>query len=151
MQINVYDGGMYPENGELDDLLPTFGNRPRIGCLLRGEKGQLSAGLWNSDCYVKLNGEEKFKGAANHEKAKTIPQRLPRVAGHMNEWVDAIYGGPKTFANLDLGGHLTEIGLAGTVALRLQQDIDWDGKNMRVPGNPDADRFIRTEYRTQWL
>jgi len=151
VRIHVYDGGMYPENGELDDLLLTFGKRPRVGCLLIGEKGQLSAGLWNSDCYVKLNGEKKFMGAGNHEKAKSVPQSLPRVRGHMHEWVDAIYGGPKTFADFDLGGHLTEIGLAGNVALRLQQDMEWDGKNMRVPGLPDAERYVCQEHRAQWL
>ncbi len=149
--IHVYDGGVYPENGELDDLISTFGTRPRVGCFLQGDKGQLSAGLWNSDCYVRLNGEKKFVHAGNHEQAKTIPQRLPRVSSHMKEWVDAIYGGPKTFADFDLGGHLTEIGLTGNVALRLQRDIDWDGQNMRVPGQRDTEHYIRKTNREKWL
>jgi predicted dehydrogenase len=151
VRLSVYDGGVYPDEGELDALIGTFGQRPRVGCLLIGEKGQLSAGLWNSDCYVKLTDDAKFVGWAKHEAAKAVPESLPRVKGHMNEWVDAIYGGPKTFADFDLGGHLTELGLAGNVALRMQQDIPWDGVKMQVPGMPEADRFIRTTNREHWL
>jgi predicted dehydrogenase len=149
--IHVYDGGMYPENGELDNLLTTFGSRPRVGCLLTGEKGQLSAGLWNSDCYVKMNDEKKFRGAGKHELAMAVPQRLPRVSSHMNEWLDAIYGGPKPFSDFDLGGHLTEIGLAGNVALRLQKNIEWDGPNMKVMDSLEADAFVNKKNRTEWL
>lgn len=149
--IHVYDGGMYPENGELDDLVATFGSRPRVGCLLVGEKGQLSAGLWNTDCYVKLNDDAKFVGWQKHEQAKAVPQRLPRVKSHMAEWVDAIYGGPATFSDFDIGGHITEIGLAGNVALRMKRDIDWDGEKMVVPGAPQANQYIRTDARKQWL
>ncbi len=149
--VHVYDGGMYPENGELDVLLPTFGKRPRVGCLLIGEKGHLSAGLWNTECYVKLSEDKKFLHANKHEAAKAIPERIPRSPGHMDEWVDAIYGKAKTFSNFNFGGHLTEIGLAGNVALRMQCDIEWDGENMCVPGAPEANRYVRKKNREKWL
>jgi hypothetical protein len=142
---------MYPENGELDDVVATFGSRPRVGCLLIGEKGQLSAGLWNTDCYVKLNDDAKFVGWQKHEQAKAVPTTLPRVKSHMAEWVDAIQGGTATFSDFEIGGHITEIGLAGNVALRMERDIVWDGKKMSVPGAPQADQFIRPEARKKWL
>lgn len=68
-----------------------------------------------------------------------------------HEWVDACLGGPPVFSNFDAGGHLTEIGLAGIVALRLQKNIHWDGPNRQAPGTPEADRFIRKENRTAYL
>jgi hypothetical protein len=73
------------------------------------------------------------------------------VQSHLHEWVDACLGGPPVFSNFDAGGHLTEIGLAGIVALRLQKNIKWDGPNMQAPGTPEADRFIRKENRTTYL
>jgi hypothetical protein len=99
---------------------------------------------------VKLNSDAKFTGADNHPAAKQIPITLPRVKGHIDEWVDAIQGGPKVFADFDLGGHLTEIGLSGIVALRLQKSIDWDGPNMKVPGMPEADKLIRKMERAKY-
>lgn len=131
----------------------TFGNGklPREGAVLIGDKGVLNVGLWNSQCYVKMAGEERFLGAAKHEASKDIPQHLPRVQGHMHEWVDAIRGKGKTFSNFDVGGHLTEVGLAGIVALKLQQDITWNGEAMTVPGNDKAAALIDTETRSTYL
>lgn len=149
--IHIYDGGRKPENNALDDLIPTFGEIPRTGCLLHGEKGQLSAGLWNTACYVKMEGDEKFVGADKHPAARQIPERFPRVRGHMIEWVDAVLEGKKTFSDFDLGGHLTEIGLAGTLALRMGESIAWDGKKMEVLGRPDAQSYIRAHQRQKWL
>jgi predicted dehydrogenase len=151
VQLNFYTGGDLPPEAATAGLRQTFGNLAGTGCLLLGDKGQLSSGLWNSDCYVKLNDEKRFFGADNHPAAKEIPQSLPRVTGHIDEWLDACLGGPKVFSDFDFGGHLTEIGLAGIVALRLEKSIDWDGPNMKVPGLPEADRFIHVAERGKYL
>lgn len=151
VKLNFYTGGDMPPEEITAGLKNASGNLPGTGCLLIGEKGQLQSGLWNSDCYIKLTGEKRFLGADNHAAAKEVPQSLPRVKGHLDEWVDACLGGPKVFSNFDFGGHLTEIGLAGIVALQLQKNIDWDGPNMKAPGTPEADRFIRREERSKYL
>jgi predicted dehydrogenase len=147
VKLNFYTGGDLPPEEVTASLRSSSGNLPRTGCLLIGEKGQLQSGLWNSDCYVRLNDEKRFFGADNHPQAKEIPLSLPRVKGHLDEWLDACLGGPKVFSDFESGGHLTEIGLAGIVALRLQKNIDWDGPNMKVPGIPEADRFIHKAER----
>ena len=69
----------------------------------------------------------------------------------MQEWVDACRGGPSTYSSFDIGGHITEIGLSGNLALRLQRPIDWDGQNMKVKGTNEADAFIRPNYRKKWV
>jgi predicted dehydrogenase len=150
VMLHFHVGDPPPEE-RTEELRKTFGGLPRVGCLFHGTKGQLSAGLWNSQCYVRLNGEAKFLGADNHEAAKPIAQTLPRSKGHLEEWLDACRGEGTTFADFDFGGHLTEIGLAGIVALKLQQDIPWDGPAMKVPGMPEADRLVRKENRPDYL
>ena len=111
----------------------------------------LSSGLWNSQCYIKMNGEEKFVGEGNHDASKSVPQSIPRSKGHMHEWVDACKGIGKTFADFDHGGHLTEIGLSGIVALKMQKPIEWDGHAMKVIGHSEADAFVGKESRSEWL
>ncbi len=150
VKLNFYTGGDLPPEEVTAALIKSFGSLPRTGCLLMGANGQLQSGLWNSDCYIKLNEDPKFIGADNHPTAKQVPLSIPRVKGHMDEWVDACLGGPKVFSDFDFGGHLTEIGLAGNVALRLQKNIDWDGPNMKVPNMPEADAFIRTVEREKY-
>ena len=111
----------------------------------------LSSGLWNSQCYVKMNDDPKFTGHGNHSEAKKISQTIPRVRGHFQEWTDAILNGTETFAPFELGGHLTEIGLSGIVALKLQKNMDWNGETMKARDLPEADTLVHKENRTNWL
>ena len=141
--LNFYSGGDVPPESATEWLRGSGGSLPGNGCLLIGEKGQLQCGLWNSDCHVRMQDDRRFIWAGNHPAAKQIPESIPRVKSHLDEWVDACVGGPKVFSDFDFGGHLTEIGLAGIVALRLQKNIDWDGPNMKVPGLAEADPYIR--------
>ena len=70
----------------------------------------------------------------------TLPRRtfpdLPRPKGHRQEWIDACRGQGKTFSDFDVGGKLTEIGLAGVVALRTGKSLDWDGRRWKPPTPP---------------
>jgi hypothetical protein len=38
----------------------------------------------------------------------------------------------------------------GNVATRVDAKIDWDDAGMKVTNLPDANRFIRSEYRAGW-
>lgn len=147
VKLNFYTGGDLPAAEVTARLRESTGSLPGTGCLMIGEKGQLQCGLWNSDGNIRMNDDARFAWFGNHAAAKAIPESLPRVKSQLDEWVDAILGGPKVFSDFDHGGHLTEIGLAGIVALRLQKNIEWDGPNMKVPNLPEADKFIRPEER----
>ena len=149
--LTFYTGGDTPPDDVTARLRESVGRLPETGCLLVGTKGQLSSGLWNSDCSLRLDDDPKFLGADNHPAARGIPVTLPRVPGQLDEWIGACLGGPPVFSDFDRGGHLTEIGLAGILALRLQRDIEWDGAALKVPGTPEADRLIRPELRSRFL
>mgnify|MGYP000202083923 CR=1 FL=1 len=106
---------------------------PNSGSIFIGEEGNM---VLAHVAGPRLYPLEKFTGF-----------KYPKEQGlsHWHRWVDACLGGPKVFSDFDFGGHLTEIGLSGIVALRLQKSIDWDGPNMKVPGMPEADKFIRKD------
>ena len=38
----------------------------------------------------------------------------------------------------------------GNVALRARDKIYWDAENMRVTNVPEANQYVRREYRTGW-
>ncbi len=147
----IYYSGVMPPAYVTKDILATHPQDDlRTGCVMIGEKGSIAPGLWNKDPFFKMNGEPKYKGVLTHEAAKGVLKTLPRTGSHMGEWVEACKGGPKTFSPFDLGGHLTEIGLAGNLALRLGHAIDWDGPAMQVKGVPEAAALIKPEYRKGW-
>ncbi len=81
---------------------------------------------------------------------KPPAQTLPRSPGHHAEWLRACKGGPAAMSNFDYAGPFTEVVLLGNVAIRVGQRINWDSENMRARGLPEADRYIRREYRKGW-
>ncbi|MEK9986416.1 MAG: hypothetical protein VW879_16890, partial [Opitutae bacterium] len=140
-----------PTKAILDAVRGTFGNTPRVGAIVEGSNGLLSSGLWNTECYLKLKDDKKFMGHAKHGDAAGIPITLPRIRDHFQEWTDAILGKGKTFAPFKLGGQLTEIGLSGIVALKLQNNLDWDGPAMKARGLPEASNYVNKKNRKEWL
>lgn len=151
MNIIYYMGDQdRPPKALVNQLKGTFGGI-RNYVLLEGEKGLLSTGMWGKICYVKMDGDKKFISHGKHPEARKIAQSLPRVDSHFGEWTDAILDGGETFSRFEVGGHLTEIGLVGNVALRLQKNLDWDGEAMKAKGMPEADALIRKQNRTKWL
>jgi predicted dehydrogenase len=152
VNLIYYTGGEdMPPTSLTDHVVDTFGSIPRVNAIVEGEHGLLRAGLWNSECYIKLKGDKKFRGHGNHPEAIKVPQSLPRVENHFKEWTDAILENGKTFSPFEFGGQLTEIGLSGIVALKLQRNLEWDGQAMTAKGVPEADALVRKQNRTLWL
>ena len=92
-------------------------------------------------------GEGKIiKGTAAARPEPTIPNS----PGHYQEWINACKGGPAALSNFDYAGPLTEMVLLGNLAVRLEKRIQWDAKNLKAIGVPEADPLIRREYRQGW-
>jgi len=45
---------------------------------------------------------------------------------------------------------MTENILAGIVSCRVKQKLVWDSANCKATNCPEADRFIRKQYRQGW-
>jgi len=39
----------------------------------------------------------------------------------------------------------------GNVAYRVGQKLEWDAKALKAVGCPEADKYIRREYRKGWV
>jgi predicted dehydrogenase len=116
--------------------LPTWGD----GVLFVGSKGTLIA---DYDRY-QLLPESEFKDFTRP------PESIPTSIGHYNEWIQACKIGSPTTCNFDYSGALTETVLLGNVAFRVGKKIEWDAEKLYSPNCPEAERFIRREYRKGW-
>ncbi|HNY77052.1 MAG: Gfo/Idh/MocA family oxidoreductase [Sedimentisphaerales bacterium] len=141
LALTWYDGGLMPQRpveleegrkfGEADDNL------------FVGDKG-------------KMLGYRLIPEARMKEYGKP-PQRIERSPGHHKEWLIACKGGPAARASFDWAGPLTEVVLYGNIALRMERQLyekglklHCDGPNMRITNLPEANRYIRDEYRDGW-
>jgi hypothetical protein len=121
------------------------------GLLIVGEKGCIHTSHWNTGGKIRLQGEARLSDVRRHEATKDIPKTLPRTGSHGHEWLNACRGEGKTFSDFDIGGKLTEIGLAGVVGIRAGTSLEWDGETMEAKNVPEAARFVHSEYRKKWL
>ena len=141
VKLTWYDGLRPPRPEELED-----GRRmghTEGGSLFKGSKGKLVAGVYGEG--PRLIPESAMK--AYRTPAKTIP----RVEGlHEQDWVRACKTGGRAGADFEYSGPLTEMCLLGNVARRMDARIEWDAAKMEVTNLPEANRYIRTDYRQGW-
>jgi predicted dehydrogenase len=78
------------------------------------------------------------------------PQSIPNSPGHYLEWIEACKGGKPSLANFDYAGWTTEANHLGNVAYRTGKKLQWDAARMKATNAPEADKFIRREYRKGW-
>jgi predicted dehydrogenase len=135
VKLTWYNGGGYPALVKKKNI-PQWNS----AVLFIGSKGMLIADYSRHQ----LLPEEKFADF-------TAPDPfIPNSIGHHREWVEACKTGGPTTCNFDYSGALTEAALLCNVALRTGRKIKWDAKNLKAKGCPEADAFIRREYRKGW-
>lgn len=143
--------GEQPPTEAVRPIAELFDGKAPDGVLIVGENGVIHTSHWNTDALIYLKGDAAPRRFSEHEATKSIPRSLPRTRGHVDEWAAACRGEGKTFSDFDTGGKLTEIGLAGVVALRARKTLEWDGERMRAKNAPETARFIRPTLRRKWL
>jgi hypothetical protein len=110
------------------------------GVLFVGDKGML---LSNYDKHA-LFPEKEFADFQRPEPS------IPKSLGHHAEWIHACKTGAPTTCNFEYSGWLTEANHLGNVAYRTGKKLEWDPANLRCPNAPEADQFLRREYRPGW-
>jgi len=145
MKLVWYDGGLRPPRpAELEDgkeMGPT-------GALIVGDKGKI------------LSQQMRWQLIPEKRALEygTAPRKLERSPGHFIEWIEACKGGgKKPGSNFDWAGPLTEVVLLGNVALRLKlrgemakHKLLWDPAKLEITNLPEANQFLRREYRKGW-
>jgi hypothetical protein len=81
---------------------------------------------------------------------KPPPQTLPRSIGHNEEWFRACRGGEQAWANFEIAGPITEALLLGNVSLRFNEPLKWDSAALKVTNIPEANNYVRRDYRQGW-
>jgi predicted dehydrogenase len=110
------------------------------GVLFVGSKGMLLSDYGRH----LLLPEKEFRDYKRPEP--TIPKSL----GHYAEWIHACKTGAPTTCNFEYSGRLTEANHLGNVAYRTGKTLEWDPVTLRATNAPEAERFIRREYRKGW-
>lgn len=133
VHVTWYHGGWKPEGAEV------YGKNSAV--LFEGADGRLLADYTTRKLFME----------AGHE-AHPVEPSIPDSPGHHREWIEkAKAGDPQTTCNFVYGAKLTECGHLGNISYRAgQKKFDWDAENAQTVDCPEADQFIRREYRKGW-
>lgn len=135
VRLTWYQGGHKPEPWRAGTI-PKWDS----AVLFVGGKGMLLSDYGRH----LLLPEKDFRDLA--PPAPTIPKSI----GHHAEWLHACKTGAATTCNFEYSGWLTEANHLGNVAYRAGKKLVWDAEDLRVSNAPEADKFLRREYRKGW-
>jgi len=140
LKLTWYEGTRPPRPEDFAEELEW----PREGGLLfHGAKGRIICGVYGD--------APRLLPQSLHRDYPRPPKRLPRVNGsHEMNWVVACKGGSPAGSDFSYSGPLTETCLLGNIAKRVDAPIEWDAANLQVTNLPEANRYVRTEYRAGW-
>ena len=119
--------------------LPADLKLPRQGTLFVGEKGAI--------VHSHGGGPSVFpNGLLDGYEMPEIGRR-----GHFENWHQAIRSGESACASFEFAAPLTETVLLGNVAVRFPGErLKWDSEALRFSNKPQANVFLKTEYRQGW-
>jgi predicted dehydrogenase len=140
LKLTWYEGTRPPRPADLEDgrNVPAEG-----GVFYKGTKGTIMAGVYGDS--PRIIPEAKMR------EAKLPDKTLPRVPGnHEQDWVRACKSGDPAGADFSYSGPLAEVCCLGNIAKRVDARIEWDAANMKVTNLPEANAFVRREYRQGW-
>jgi len=140
VKLTWYEGTRPPRPLDLEDgrNLPGEG-----GALIKGSEGTIMAGVYGGS--PRIIPETKMRAVSLPEKT------IPRVgASHEQDWVRACKSGEPAGADFVYSGPLAEACCLGNIAQRVDTRIHWDAEAIKVTNLPEANKYVRTEYREGW-
>ncbi len=136
-----YDGGMKPVTP--DELDAEDKELPREGMMFVGDKGKILASFHGGS--PRLLPEKKMvEWSGSAEPPEEMTNRDERA------WIEAFKSGDQSPGSFLKATPVTETILLGAVALRARKKVVYDQKNMEITNLPEANQYLRREYRKGW-
>jgi hypothetical protein len=91
------------------------------------------------------------KRLSEGESSHRMPRRTFLSGAGAAVGAATAFGGKPACSNFDYSGPLSEAVLMGNLAVRYPNRLLlWDGEKMEVTNDPDANAYVRREYRAGW-
>jgi len=129
-------------------------------------QGEDKPEMWHTGAIPKWDSGVLFVGGkgmllASYDKNVLLPEKdfrdfvrpkefIPKSLGHYAEWIHACKTGAPTTCNFEYAGWLSEANHLGNVAYRTGKKLEWDAAKLYAPNAPEAEPFIRRDYRKGW-
>lgn len=159
--VHWYDGDRYqpPRPDEIPEDEPVIPIPPAswafgksFGALVIGDEGKIVYGSHGAAGW-RIIPDEKMQAYQEKHGADYEPNfdTLPSGGKHHEDWLAACKGEGIAGSNFDYGGPLTEVALAGNIAIRLLgTELEWDTNRFEFTNNRKANEYLHYAYRDGW-
>ncbi len=137
-----YDGSMKPPTP--DELEAQNDELPQEGMMFVGAKGKILAGFRGENPQLLSGDKAKVEGLPK-------PPREVKFTDALVQWAIACRGGQPTFGDFAFAGPISDAFNLGAVSLRCGgAKLQFDAANMKLTNMPEAEPYLRREYRKGW-
>jgi hypothetical protein len=154
LRLFWYDGGLLPprpQGLELVERAPSMYYVGEKGVLIPRPPRRPATTAATGDADAPPPAAEFILLVDGKRKEFAPPRKtIPRSIGHYREWIEASKGGKPSNCNFEYARLFAETALLGVIAARMSKDLEYDAHEMRFLNEPDANQFLRCEYRTGW-
>jgi len=137
-----YEGGIKPQTPK--ELLDAGEQLEREGMMFVGDNGKILCGYRGTDPRLIPQGRMvDVEGMIDPEEIEIVDSD--------DEWINAIKNGGKSRGSFEGFAPLAEATALQGVAYRMSgQRLDWDAAHMKFTNVPEANEFVRRDYRPGW-
>jgi hypothetical protein len=75
---------------------------------------------------------------------------LKRSPGHYRDWIRACKGGEPACSNFNISAPFAEWVVLGTLSLRFEGKLEWDGEKGTITNNSEANKLLKPKFRKGW-
>jgi hypothetical protein len=134
-----YDGGMKPATP--DEVFAEGGSLEKEGLMFVGDKGRIIGQFRGEKPVLYIDGKRSVQEEAINGPAEQDTRDV---------WITSIKNNTQSPGSFTLAGPVTETILLGAVALRAGRRVEYDSVNMKITNYPEADKYLKREYRKGW-
>lgn len=150
--VNWYDGNTRPEKYRYiqEELNQVDNDGWARSTMFIGTEGILVAQFYPTrwKLFPLKKGSKKYVNFDYNKRLSIFPNSI----GHYRAFAAGIKAGDPsiTQCGFDYSGPLSETVLLGIAAYRTGKKLEWDPRHLKAIGTPEADQFLKGEYRAGW-
>ena len=136
-----YEGGIRPRTPEA--LVKGKEQMPKEGVMFVGEKGILFASYgYRNPRLLGVKEPDKIIASINVPSVKKVDET--------GEMISSFLGGKSSRGDFGHVQTVAEMICLGNMAIRMDQRLEWDPKTLNVTNVPEANQYVKRNYRKGW-
>ncbi len=120
--------------------------KSKVGCYFYGDKGIFHMGWRDGWTFY----PDKGGNVIHEDPAFDNEKDGHNVPPLWRDFIDSIEQGRRPVADVEIGHLSTNLSLLGMLSWKLGRSITWDGDTETIPGDEEANRLLRRDYRGPW-